>query len=160
MLSLTVAAAIVLSAPPPKADKTGRITFWHGDKVEQFNPDGGDRTTMPAPDVKGRVGDVICFTPRQKLAAYTESPSQNKGAKFDHKLVVNPLDENGKRYPSADASVGPNADPCPDSVPPPPGTGSFPNVLTIPLNCCRGRLKWSVLPFREYQVWSAGGAVS
>jgi hypothetical protein len=69
-----------------------------GDKLEQFNPDGGDHTTTPAPDVKDPIGDVICFEPRRKIAAYTESRSQIKSAKFDHKLVVNPLDEYGKRY--------------------------------------------------------------
>jgi hypothetical protein len=101
MLSLAFAAALALTAPPAKpVDKTGRITLWIGEKVESFLPDGSDRTSTPAPDVDP-IGNVICFEPRWKIAAHTESPTQDKNAKFgriDRRLVVIPLDEYGKRY--------------------------------------------------------------
>jgi hypothetical protein len=99
MFALTALAALAIAAPPPQpTDKTGRITLWIGDQVESFLPDGTDRTTTPAPDVKEPIGDVFCFSPRRKLAAYAQDPNHGKGNKLASKLFINPLDENGERF--------------------------------------------------------------
>jgi hypothetical protein len=99
MLSLAVVAALVVAAPPAKpADKTGRITLWVGNKVVQFQPDGSDLISTPAPDLKNPIGSVICFKPRRKITANIESLNKGQGAKFDGKLVVTPLDEYSKRF--------------------------------------------------------------
>jgi Tol biopolymer transport system component len=112
MFSLVFATTIALAAPPPQpADKTGRITLWIRDKVESFLPDGTGLKSAPAPDVKESIGVVFCFTPGRKLAAYL-SVNEEPG---DARLIVNPLEEGGKRYtvngydvasyvPSADGS--------------------------------------------------------
>jgi hypothetical protein len=100
MFALTLAAtALSLSAPPPKPyDKTGRITFWIGDKVESFLPDGTDRTTMPAPMP---MGDVISFVPKRRLAVQLKSRSNGRNVDSDwsdYTIVINPLDAYGTQY--------------------------------------------------------------
>src|SRR6478672_6579978 len=100
MLALTT-AVLVLAAPPPKpADKTGRITLWVGDKVVSFLPDGTDRTTTTTSDAKNPIGIVFCFTPHRKLAVNIISPTDFRNAKIksDSKLVIDSLDDGGKRY--------------------------------------------------------------
>jgi hypothetical protein len=52
MLSLTVVTALALAAPPPSRinDNPGRIAVWLEDKIEHFDPDGGDVKPIMVPD--------------------------------------------------------------------------------------------------------------
>src|SRR5262245_9350672 len=98
MFPLAVAAAaLTLSAPPPKAvANPGRITLWLGDKCEHFKPDGKDVTAIPVP---AQLPYGLRMTPdRRAYVSIEAAPRQagNPAGGTFGRIVVTPFGQPDK----------------------------------------------------------------
>jgi hypothetical protein len=100
MFPLSVAATLVLAAPPPAkpADNPGRIAVWVDDKIEHFNPDGSDARSIKLPEGIPPQKSETSISASRKYAVCLD---YNSIGKFDTRnpgLVIIPLEAGRKSY--------------------------------------------------------------
>jgi hypothetical protein len=92
MFTLTVAAAIALTAPPAKVVDSERITIAIGDEIVHFKPDGSDPTTIALRKDLPASSIVVALTPDRRTVVLLSGYENRASAKvFRSRLTLAPL---------------------------------------------------------------------